>query len=257
MARYFEHKDEKSNKFWEVSSSGKKMTVRYGKIGVVGQTLVKEFPNSTVASAEVDKAIAKKIKEGYKEKSTVARTQNANQKPLTSLRSKTSRENTNKNPLEGIKKIEKISVYLSKISEKETMFGIFHFKKGKSKEGWSVNNNALSGSLPFTQDSSGIPISEFIERIMDNEWTQYIPDYIDNFEGQGKSIDYEFEDFESYDEGNTDDCEYDADQDPSQISIFFAKSKIDLMLDAENQYSADDVQFTREQILSIVKSIIS
>ena len=70
MARYFEFKDEKSNKFWEVSSSGKKMTVRYGKIGVIGQTLVKEFDSPKEANAEMDKAIGKKLKEGYKEKSS-------------------------------------------------------------------------------------------------------------------------------------------------------------------------------------------
>ena len=40
MARYFEFKDEKSNKFWKVRSSGKKMIVRYGKIVVIGQTFV-------------------------------------------------------------------------------------------------------------------------------------------------------------------------------------------------------------------------
>jgi predicted DNA-binding WGR domain protein len=67
MARYFEYKDEKSNKFWEVSISGKKMTVRYGKIGVIGQTLAKEFASPKDATAEVEKAIAKKLKEGYVE----------------------------------------------------------------------------------------------------------------------------------------------------------------------------------------------
>jgi len=67
MARYFEFKDEKSNKFWEVSSSGKKMTVRYGKIGVIGQTLAKEFASPRDASAELEKGIAKKLKEGYVE----------------------------------------------------------------------------------------------------------------------------------------------------------------------------------------------
>jgi len=67
MARYFEFKDEKSNKFWEVSSSGKKMTVRYGKIGVIGQTLDKEFASPKDATVEVEKAIAKKLKEGYLE----------------------------------------------------------------------------------------------------------------------------------------------------------------------------------------------
>ena len=70
MMRYFEFKDEKSNKFWEVSSSGKKMTVRYGKIGVLGQTLAKEFASSKEAISEMEKAVEKKLKEGYKELSS-------------------------------------------------------------------------------------------------------------------------------------------------------------------------------------------
>ena len=36
--RYFEYKDAKSAKFWEVSVTGKKVTIRYGKIGTEGQT---------------------------------------------------------------------------------------------------------------------------------------------------------------------------------------------------------------------------
>jgi hypothetical protein len=43
------------------------MTVRYGKIGVIGQTLAKEFASPKDATAEVEKAIEKKLKEGYEE----------------------------------------------------------------------------------------------------------------------------------------------------------------------------------------------
>jgi len=38
--RYFELVDEKSSKFWEISVLGEKLTVRYGKIGTDGQTIV-------------------------------------------------------------------------------------------------------------------------------------------------------------------------------------------------------------------------
>ena len=34
--RYFEYKDAKSAKFWEVSVTGKKVKLRYGKIGTDG-----------------------------------------------------------------------------------------------------------------------------------------------------------------------------------------------------------------------------
>ena len=47
--RYFEYKDAKSKKFWEVSVSGKKVNIRYGKLGTDGQTSVKEL--STPAEA--------------------------------------------------------------------------------------------------------------------------------------------------------------------------------------------------------------
>jgi len=41
--RYFEYKDAKSSKFWEVSVSGKKVNIRNGKLGTDGQTSVNEL----------------------------------------------------------------------------------------------------------------------------------------------------------------------------------------------------------------------
>ena len=38
MAKRYEYKDAKSHKFWEVSVSGKKVNICYGKIGTDGQT---------------------------------------------------------------------------------------------------------------------------------------------------------------------------------------------------------------------------
>jgi len=66
--RYFEFKDKESSKFWEISLSGKKVTVHYGKIGTAGQNIVKELSTPAEASTHSEKIIGEKIKKGYKEK---------------------------------------------------------------------------------------------------------------------------------------------------------------------------------------------
>ena len=65
--RYFEYKDAKSSKFWEVSASGKKVNIRYGKIGTDGQTTLKELGSPADAKAHAEKQAAGKVKKGYKE----------------------------------------------------------------------------------------------------------------------------------------------------------------------------------------------
>ncbi|MEE1550032.1 MAG: WGR domain-containing protein, partial [Nitrospinaceae bacterium] len=65
--RYFEYKDAKSKKFWEVSVSAKKVTIRYGKLGTDGQTSLKELSTPAEAKAHAEKQAAGKVKKGYKE----------------------------------------------------------------------------------------------------------------------------------------------------------------------------------------------
>ena len=65
--RYFELVDEKSSKFWEISALGKKLTVRYGKIGTNGQTTLKELASSAEAEAQLEKLVLEKTKKGYVE----------------------------------------------------------------------------------------------------------------------------------------------------------------------------------------------
>ena len=76
---YFEYKDVKSSKFWEVSVSGKKVNIRYGKIGTDGQTSLKELSTPVEAKAHAEKQAAYrngsmdfmkalgKVKKGHKE----------------------------------------------------------------------------------------------------------------------------------------------------------------------------------------------
>ena len=65
--RYFEYIDDKSSKFWELSVTGKKITVRYGKIGTDGQTTLKEMNAPAEAKAQAEKLALEKIKKGYVE----------------------------------------------------------------------------------------------------------------------------------------------------------------------------------------------
>ena len=63
-----EYKDKKSQKFWEVSSSGSTINVKYGRLGTKGQNSVKKMSNPDAAKKEIEKLIKSKIKKGYKKK---------------------------------------------------------------------------------------------------------------------------------------------------------------------------------------------
>lgn len=89
--RLFEYQDEKSAKFWEVTTQGVTVTVRYGKIGTTGQSQTKELADAAAAAKHVAKLVAEKTGKGYVEKyldgftSTVSHsasvTTGANKKP--------------------------------------------------------------------------------------------------------------------------------------------------------------------------------
>lgn len=65
--RYFEFQDDKSAKFWEVTTDGTTVTVRYGKIGTTGQSKSKEFPDADAAAKHMNKLVAEKTGKGYVE----------------------------------------------------------------------------------------------------------------------------------------------------------------------------------------------
>jgi predicted DNA-binding WGR domain protein len=65
---FLEYVDDKSSKFYEISSSGKKVTIRYGKIGTDGQVITKELASVAEAKAQVAKLILEKIRKGYENK---------------------------------------------------------------------------------------------------------------------------------------------------------------------------------------------
>lgn len=63
-----EYKEGSSKKFWEISATGKSVTVRFGRIGAAGQTQTKAFPTEAAAKHEMEKLIAQKRKKGYKDR---------------------------------------------------------------------------------------------------------------------------------------------------------------------------------------------
>jgi predicted DNA-binding WGR domain protein len=67
MKRYFEFVGGSSSKFWEISSSGTDVTVRFGKIGTNGQTQTKTLADADAATKHAEKLIAEKTAKGYQE----------------------------------------------------------------------------------------------------------------------------------------------------------------------------------------------
>ena len=69
MKRYFEFVDGSSAKFWEITTSDKTATVRFGRIGANGQTQTKTLADADAAKKHAEKLIAEKTAKGYLEKS--------------------------------------------------------------------------------------------------------------------------------------------------------------------------------------------
>lgn len=65
--RYFEYRDEKSEKFWEITTSGFDVTVRFGRVGTAGQTQTKSFDDAVAAEKHATKQIDEKVGKGYTE----------------------------------------------------------------------------------------------------------------------------------------------------------------------------------------------
>jgi predicted DNA-binding WGR domain protein len=67
-ARHFEFVSGSSSKFWEISTSGNSFTVRFGRLGTIGQSQTKTFEDDAGARRESEALIAQKLKKGYVER---------------------------------------------------------------------------------------------------------------------------------------------------------------------------------------------
>ncbi len=66
--RYFEFVGGLSKKFWEISVSGNSFTVRFGRIGTLGQSQTKTFSDEAKSGREAGHLVAEKLKKGYVER---------------------------------------------------------------------------------------------------------------------------------------------------------------------------------------------
>ena len=71
MKRYFEYKDEVSNKFWEINLKGPQVSLKYGRIGIKNPAIIeKKFEGKNAnedAKKFAEKKINEKLRKGYKE----------------------------------------------------------------------------------------------------------------------------------------------------------------------------------------------
>jgi Uncharacterized conserved protein len=130
--RYFEYKDAKSKKFWEVSVSGKKVNIRYGKIGTDGQTSLKELSTPAEAKAHAEKQAAGKVKKGYKEAKAKAVKKAAKKKTIKKkttkkvTKKKATKKTTKKTPAKG--KASQVDQKARKAILKEVREDVFFFR---------------------------------------------------------------------------------------------------------------------------------
>jgi DNA ligase-1 len=67
VTRMFEFQDGKADKFWEITTADKVVTVRYGRRGADGQTNTKDFADIAAAQKHASKLIEEKTGKGYVE----------------------------------------------------------------------------------------------------------------------------------------------------------------------------------------------
>ena len=68
MKKYFEYKNDVSNKFWEISLIGKEVKVTFGRIGIQNpQSKKNKFNTNEEAKKFAEKKINEKTRKGYLE----------------------------------------------------------------------------------------------------------------------------------------------------------------------------------------------
>jgi len=150
-----------------------------------------------------------------------------------------------------------VKVHLSKVRERETMDGQYLLSNGKKIEGVSYNNNDLSGTLEFFNNDEDPSSEEFIKAFSQNNWASFVEESIDKFEGPGRSIDYELEDFDEFIEGNSEGCEYEANIEPDYLIFNFGKNQEKLIFDGKSNYKYDGEVIAKVDLLKILNHYIA
>src|SRR5438045_2807710 len=65
--RTFLYRDVGTDKFWNIELTGDAITVQYGRVGSAGKTQTRQFHDEQTARKEHDRAVERKLGEGYVE----------------------------------------------------------------------------------------------------------------------------------------------------------------------------------------------
>jgi hypothetical protein len=157
------------------------------------------------------------------------------------------------------KEFTSVKVHLSKVREREKMGGQYLLQNGKKVDGFSYNNNDLSGTLEFfNNDHDDLSSEEFLKSFKENNWALFVEQSIDKFQGPGRSIDYEFDDFDEFIEGNSDGCEYDANIEPDYLIFNFEGNYEKFVFDGNGNYKYKGEVLNKADLLKILgKYIVS
>jgi DNA ligase-1 len=66
-ARRFEFSEGNSHKFWQISTRGPEVTVRFGRIGTRGQEQVQSFADAAAAARHLERLVRQKLGKGYRQ----------------------------------------------------------------------------------------------------------------------------------------------------------------------------------------------
>jgi hypothetical protein len=150
-----------------------------------------------------------------------------------------------------------VKVHLSKVREREKMNGQYLLSNGKKVEGVSYNNNDLSGTLEFFNNDDEPSSEEFIRAFNENNWAIFVEESIDKFEGPGRSIDYELDDFEEFIDGNSEGCDYEANIEPDYLIFNFEGKQEKFVFDGRGNYKYDGEVITKSDLLKILSNYIA
>ena len=71
MKKYFEFKDNISNKFWEINLKKNQMIITFGRIGIKNPvSQIRKFDSNEEAKKYAERKIKEKINKGYLEKNS-------------------------------------------------------------------------------------------------------------------------------------------------------------------------------------------
>jgi hypothetical protein len=146
---------------------------------------------------------------------------------------------------------------LSKVRERETIGGFFVLSNGKKIAGLSYNNNDLSGTLTFDNKDDRPSFEDFLQAFSENNWAAFVEKFIDDFEGPGRSIDYELDDFEEFIEGNSEGCEYEANLQPDFVIFNFGRKQEKLLFIGDDKYKYKNEIIEKPDILKELKKYIT